>query len=292
VPKSVPALMGLMLFVLAVLLPVVPKAQALGGLAGSVTDSMKVPLAGVKITVTTPRVERTAVTDADGRYGFPELPAGPYIVKAELAGFDNAVANNVVVETASTTTLSFVLRVGCVDQAQRVDKGFASAAQDATSVLQIRILTSGSGERCPVSGFCVCTEQVAAVIGTLKAPRSDVTRPTIRFIQEGAGRIAQNGRSGAESAYLPGQEYIAFLRWNPAINRFVRVAGPTYMFRLRDGRVEFPRTDAPGISDSMTVEEFGRAFDAFLKRLVGPGVAHSVAACSPSCRQVTTRPSR
>lgn len=54
------------------------------------------------------------------------------------------------------------------------------------------------------------------------------------------------------------------MRWDSATDRFLRINGPIYMLPIRDGRVEFRRTDAPGISDGMPVEEFSRALRALL----------------------------
>jgi hypothetical protein len=263
-PKSTRAIVGFMVFVNVILMPIAPKAQVLGGLAGTVTDSTKAPLPGVKVTVMTTSLERTAVTGSDGRYQFPSLPVGTYTAKAELPGFETGVEDNVVVKTRATTALSFALQIGCLQEAILVDMGLAWALREATAIVQIRISESGSGERCPVTGFCVCTEHVAGVVRVLKAPQPDVSRTNIRFLQEGAGRIAENGRSGVEKPYAPGQEYVAFLRWDSATNRFLRISGSIYMLPVRDGRVEFRRTDAPGVSDGMPVEEFSRALRALL----------------------------
>ena len=87
---------------------------------------------------------------------------------------------------------------------------------------------------------------------------------TRQGVEDCGDRIAENGRHGSETPYAPGQEFVAFLRWDPAANLFVRMGGPMYMFPVRDGRVEFRRTDAPGLSDGMPVDEFSRALRASL----------------------------
>jgi hypothetical protein len=245
-------------FVVTILIPIAPKAQGVGGVAGTVSDGTKSPLPGVKVTVTTTSLPRTTVTDSDGRYQFRDLPSGTYTVTVELPGFETAVENNVVVKTGAVTGLSFGLTIGCVDEAVRVDLGLAWALREADAIVQIRISESRPPERCPVTGFCVCTEHVAVANRVLKAPLRDASLTTIRFLQEGTGDI------GAEKRYAPGQEYVALLRWDPAADRFLRIAGPTYTFPIRDGRVEFRRTDAPGIADGMPVEDFLRALGALL----------------------------
>lgn len=255
---------GLAVFVIAFFTAFAPSAQVLGLLTGTVTDSTKAPLSGVKVTVLTASLERTAVTGPDGRYQFPNLPAGTYTARAELPGFETAVKNSVVVETGATTALHFALKIGCLEEAIRVDMGLARALQEATAIVQIRIADSAAGERCPSTSFCVCTEHVADVNRVVKAGQRDMSLTTIRFLQEGAGRLAENRRADAEKPYALGQQYVAFLRWDSATDRFLRFNGPIYMFPIRDGRVEFRRTDAPGMSDGMPVEEFVRVLRALM----------------------------
>lgn len=259
------AVVGFAVIVIAPVTPSAPRAQAFGLLTGTVTDSAKAPLPGVKVTVVTASVERTAGTGPDGRYQFPNLLPGTYAATAEMPGFETAVEKRVVVETGATTLLHFALEIDCLLEALRVDIGLARSVEEATAIVQIRISDSGSGERCLATGFCVCTEHVADVIRIVKVGQGEVSPATIRFLQEGAGRNAENV-AGAEKPYAPGQEYVAFLRWDSASDRFLRFNGPIYMFPIRDGRVEVRRTDAAGISDGMPIEEFTRA----LRGLVSP----------------------
>jgi hypothetical protein len=244
-------------------MPIAPKAQGIGGVVGTVSDGTKSPLPRVKVTVTTTSLQRTTVTDSHGHYQFNDLPNGTYTAKVELPGFETAVESNVVVKTGATTGLSFGLKIGCIDEAVRVDLGLAWALREAHAIVQIRISESRPPERCPVTGFCVCAEHVAVANRVVKAPPPDVSLTTIRFLQEGTDDILES-RPGAEKPYAPGQEYIAFLRWDSAAHRFLRIAGPTYTFPIRDGRVEFRRTDAPGIADGMAVDDFLSALSAFV----------------------------
>lgn len=262
--KSTSRVVGFAVSVIGLLTPFAPRAQVPGLLTGTVTDSAKAPLPGVKVTVVTASLERTAVTGADGRYQFPNLPPGTYTVRAALPGFETAVEKGVVVATATTTALPVALKMGCLEEVVRVDLGLARSLQAATAVVQIRISHSGSGERCPATGFCVCTEHLADVIRVVKAGQREASLSTIRFLQEGAGRLAENGQAGAEQPYTPGQEYVAFLRWDSTADRFLRINGPIYMFPIRHDRVEFRRTDAVGISDGMPVAEFTRALRALV----------------------------
>lgn len=264
----------------ALLVPAGPEAQESGALAGRVVDDADQPLPGVKVTVTTSGLRRTAVTDPEGRYRLSDLPAGAYTVRAELAGFDTAAASGVVISAGASTALSLVLQPGCLEEVLYVDMGFARTLQEADAVLHIRILESGSGERCPDRRFCACTEHAAAVRRILKSSQPGLSLTTIRFLQEAAG-IAEGSRAGMETPYAPGQEFIAFLQWDPAVKRFMRITGPLYMFPVRDGRVEFRRTDAPGLSDGMAVADFSRALQA---------LGHGMVELPPSAVLLDRRP--
>ena len=262
-PRSGGRLPAFAVFVVALLMPVAPIAQASAVLAGIVSDSSGAALPGVKVTVTTTNLERSAVTDDQGRYQVAGLPAGTYTVKAELPGFETVVDHGVVVAAEAAPALNFTLKVGCLSEVVWVDFGMPWALREANAIVHIRIAGSGSGERCIATGLCVCTEHVAVVMRDLKADQPDAAPTSIRFLQDGAGRITGMAPSGSKP-YAPGEEYIAFLRWDSAARRFVRILGDGYMFPVRGGRVQFSRTDAPGLSDGMPVEEFGRALRALM----------------------------
>jgi hypothetical protein len=259
-PKSTSVAVAVLL--LATLCPPGADAQSVGVLAGTVTDRMKQPLPGVRVTVAAGTLRRTAVTEHDGRYAVPDLPAGSYAVIAELPGFETVRIRDVAVASGSTTALSFTLEAGCLQDVHYVDSGFATALRDATAILRLRIIRSGPSESCRRLGVCACTDHIARVTDVLKAPERLVIG-TIRFVQEGVS-IAAGHRDGGERPHAPGEEYVAFLRWDSGVNGFLRYGGPGYMFPVRDGRVEFRRTDAPGMFDGMAVEEFSLALRALL----------------------------
>jgi hypothetical protein len=96
-----------------------------------------------------------------------------------------------------------------------------------------------------------------------KGSRSATPKATIRFLQDGAGRIA-HGSGGYEQPYVPGEEYIVFLRDDPVSGRFLRLNGSGYVFPVREGRVDFGRGDAPGLTNGMPIDEFGRALQHLL----------------------------
>src|ERR1700733_15361589 len=78
-----------------------------GSLNGSVTDSSGALIAGAEITVTGPQGQRTAKSDALGRYAIDNLVPGYYDVTAEAPGFKKVESkhNEVVVNVSSSLTL-------------------------------------------------------------------------------------------------------------------------------------------------------------------------------------------
>src|SRR6266851_25375 len=64
-------------------------AQTTGRIEGTVREESTSALPGVTVEATSPKLQgmRTVVTDWAGRYRFPELPPGPYRVRAILSSF-------------------------------------------------------------------------------------------------------------------------------------------------------------------------------------------------------------
>jgi Ca-activated chloride channel family protein len=98
-------------------------AQATGALSGVVRDQQGGDLPGVTVTVSGPQPpERTATTDANGRFHVLALLPGRYKVRAELTGFK---VQETVVEIASggTTTIAVVLEIGALAETVTVESG-------------------------------------------------------------------------------------------------------------------------------------------------------------------------
>jgi hypothetical protein len=89
-----------------------------GRLAGGVTDGSGEPLPGVTVTVTSPNLmgERTAITDAEGTFGFPTVPAGTYTVRTQLEGFVPQERTEVEVRLGRTTEIRFEMALGAVSE--------------------------------------------------------------------------------------------------------------------------------------------------------------------------------
>ena len=97
---------------------ITPSATGDTGLKGRVLDGAGSPLPGVTVSVTSPELlsgRLTTVSDRDGRYRFPRLPAGVYGVSAELFGFRRFEQEGLKVAFNSTTRFDPVLTVEGVE---------------------------------------------------------------------------------------------------------------------------------------------------------------------------------
>lgn len=82
-----------------------------GTMTGTVTDASAAPLPGVTVTIRNADtgLERIVVTNDTGFFSAPFLPAGRYVVAAELSGFGAMRRQNVRIELNQTTVQDFAL---------------------------------------------------------------------------------------------------------------------------------------------------------------------------------------
>src|SRR2546430_14987719 len=114
-------------FVLALLLAVpgagLLQAQETGQVAGTVTNEQGQPVATASVVVQGTRL--AVVTDLDGKYVIPEVPAGPRTVVARLIGF--GVATQVVTVTAGQIVVAdFRLSVKAIELQGPVVVGYGT----------------------------------------------------------------------------------------------------------------------------------------------------------------------
>jgi hypothetical protein len=94
----------------------------LATVTGVVTDSAKAVIPGVRISVrnTDTNNDHTEVTNVEGYFTVPGLPAGPYVVEAVSAGFEVYRQTGIVLETGETLRLDIKLTVGSVNETVKV----------------------------------------------------------------------------------------------------------------------------------------------------------------------------
>ena len=108
-------------FWMAVLiLAAIPVAAQLptGAILGTVKDSSGASIPGATVTVrnTDTNLTKTATTDQDGSYRFPEMPVGHYEVKAEAMGFRTETQTGLNLQVTQQGVINFALQVGATAQ--------------------------------------------------------------------------------------------------------------------------------------------------------------------------------
>ena len=81
-----------------------------GNLFGTVVDDKGQALPGVTVTVMGGGAPQVQVTDATGRFRFPELSPGSYTVRAELEGFGSASYPNIQIHVGRNTEIEITLQ--------------------------------------------------------------------------------------------------------------------------------------------------------------------------------------
>ena len=89
-----------------------------GQITGFVKDTSGAVIPGATVTAThtQTRLQRVAVTDANGYYVLPALPPGSYEVVAELDGFKKWAQTGVTLDAAASATVQAVLEPGTVSE--------------------------------------------------------------------------------------------------------------------------------------------------------------------------------
>src|SRR4051812_28497843 len=91
-------------------------SQNLTSLSGVASDSTGGVVATVAVELTNKATDakRTALTDAQGRYSFPQVTPGSYRLEAKATGFKVAVVDNLALLVSTPATVNLTLQVGAV----------------------------------------------------------------------------------------------------------------------------------------------------------------------------------
>jgi carboxypeptidase family protein len=125
----------------ALALPGLTAAQSSNAtLTGAIMDSGGGVLPGVAVKLESPAtgLQREAVTNASGLYTFNFLPAGEYVITAELSGFKSVRHDGVRLEIGQNRALDMKLEVGRIQETVTV-LGTA-ALLDTMSARQMQLM--------------------------------------------------------------------------------------------------------------------------------------------------------
>jgi hypothetical protein len=245
------------LLAVALLFAQSPVGRPGGTIAGVAVDVDGGALPGTTITVNAGSIVRTAVTDPFGRFFITGLPDGRYTAAARLVGFEGASHEDIDVTRGRSTHVKFVLRIACLGHVDYIDNGLPWVINQSDVIAHIRIPALDTPAACPATpsvNHCACTLHQPAVLQLLKGHLGESRQ--LRLIQNRA-----NIR-GEEPPYVPGDEFIAFLKLDVSARAFDRVSGPLYMFRIRNGRIDLGGRTLTSFTDGMTVAEFRDAIQA------------------------------
>jgi Carboxypeptidase regulatory-like domain/TonB dependent receptor len=123
--------------VAVLILAAVPVAAQLptGAILGTVKDSSGASMPGVMVTLrnTDTNLTKTATTEPDGSYRFPELPVGHYEIRAEAPGFKTETHTGLNLEVTQQGVINFALQVGATTQTVTISSDIPLVnTQDAT----------------------------------------------------------------------------------------------------------------------------------------------------------------
>lgn len=120
-------------------------------ISGKVVDANNQPIVGATVTATLieTNVERTVVTDQDGRYRFPELQPGTYAVKVASPGFGIREKTNLITVAGQNVQLDFSLSPAGVRAEQTVTIEDDSSPVDTTRTVVGGTVTERELEELP-----------------------------------------------------------------------------------------------------------------------------------------------
>jgi hypothetical protein len=99
-----------------------PQGETTSAIVGQVTDVTNAAIPGALVTITNREtgLQRSAKTDNEGRFNFPQLKPGTYSVRAEAGGFDPQQYDNVFSGLGQKQTVNFTLKVAQSNQTVEV----------------------------------------------------------------------------------------------------------------------------------------------------------------------------
>lgn len=111
------------------------QAAGTASLAGSVVDATGavIPGGAVTLTETATGVKRSAVSDANGLFTFPNVPVGTYSLSVTMNGFQTYTQTHIVLEVGSNISVNVKMTVGSTSQQVEVKaNGLALQTEDST----------------------------------------------------------------------------------------------------------------------------------------------------------------
>ena len=125
---------------------------ATGTIVGTVVDDTGAALPGAAVIITNAdtSLTRNLVTDANGRYAAPNLPPGPYFLKATLQGFETVLRSGITLTVGREAVVDLTMKIGSL-QSEVTVVAEASTVETRTSSTG-SVITGGQIQAIPLNG--------------------------------------------------------------------------------------------------------------------------------------------
>ncbi|MPY90592.1 MAG: hypothetical protein GEU99_22055 [Luteitalea sp.] len=237
-------------------------AQATSTIQGHISDASgaSVPTALVTATNQDTGVARRVHTAADGYYRIPDLLAGSYEVRVELAGFKTVVKGDIEVNAQSTTSLNVALQLGEVTDTVTVLAGRTQVETTAARISEVigetelralptagrgiytlTMVTPGITGKSEGGGGAFCCD----VFANYQAPRisSGGNENKANYLLDGISLRYTEGSSWG-AAFSPNPDAVTEVRvsTNPTSAEFGTISGPQVHVVTKGGTNDFHGT--------------------------------------------------
>jgi len=183
--------------------------SASSGIVGQVLDSTHAGLPGATVTAVNigTGAQRTVVTDAEGRFSIPALPAATYRLRVDLTGFQPTEIASLILRSGETVRSDLTLTISGVAESVSVQSEsplLQSASASVSATITGRML-----EELPLSGRTLLNITALAPGVT---PR-DFQRQNLFYGRRDQYVTVEGGRDSSTNYAIDGV-YVRTLRWN------------------------------------------------------------------------------
>ncbi len=115
------------------------QAVSIAAVTGRVTDEQGAIVVGAQIKVTGVETDTVynSLTNADGIYGIPSLPIGPYTLQVSSAGFQTYVQTGILLRVGDHVQLNVTMKVGAVSERVEVSANAAMVQTEQNTISQV-----------------------------------------------------------------------------------------------------------------------------------------------------------
>src|SRR4051812_23183352 len=156
-----------------------------GTIRGVVRDAQDLAVPGVTVTVTSPALQgpRSVVTDAQGLFSIPALPAGTYTIKFELSGFQT-------IERQTTVALGLT-----------VDQNVSMRPAGVSETVQV-VAETPAPIATPVVGANLKHEEIEALATPRTLQGIATLAPAVSENSPNAGQLVINGAFAFDNIFM------------------------------------------------------------------------------------------